>query len=203
MYQKTTTQCTKIYKGLTNHMLAKYSGFQHLSLLNKEACLQSPTARTLYLLKHNGLVHIKTDNITFPHMDTPLATIWLQKIVNYPSITTSLNRKYLNQLLLLTITTLEQIILPNRTTMMNEKEFQRYHKKSTPTIKKALKNAAHLFCVIRCTNTCRLPYNIHQQTPTNIYITSRYHKPTQSKLLPYSTSRKQLHNRHIKTPETT
>ena len=99
-------------------------------------------------------------------MDTPLPTIWLQKIVNYPSITTSLNCKYLNQLLLLTTTPLEQIILPNKTTMMNEKEFQQYHKKSTPTIKKALKIAAYLFCVTGCINTCRLPCNIHQQTYT-------------------------------------
>jgi hypothetical protein len=35
-----------IYIGLTNHILAKYDGSQHLPLLNKEACLHSPTART-------------------------------------------------------------------------------------------------------------------------------------------------------------
>jgi hypothetical protein len=33
-----------IYKGLTNHIFAKYGGSQHLPLLNKEACLHSPTA---------------------------------------------------------------------------------------------------------------------------------------------------------------
>jgi hypothetical protein len=32
-----------IYKGLTNHILAKYGGSQRLPLLNKEACLHSPT----------------------------------------------------------------------------------------------------------------------------------------------------------------
>jgi hypothetical protein len=32
---------------------------------------------------------------------------------------------------------LEQITLPNRTTIMNEKEFQQYHKKPIPTIKKS------------------------------------------------------------------
>jgi hypothetical protein len=89
-----------IYKGLTNHILAKYGGFQHLPLLNKESCLYSLTARTLYLLKHNGLAHIKTNNTTFPHTNTPLATIRLQNIVNYPGITTSLDRKYFYQLLL-------------------------------------------------------------------------------------------------------
>jgi hypothetical protein len=72
-------------------------------------------------------------------MDTPLAKIWLQKAFNYPNITLSLCHKYLNQLLLLNITTLEQIILPNQTTIMNEKEFQKYHKKPTPTIKKPSK----------------------------------------------------------------
>jgi hypothetical protein len=64
-----------IYIGLTKHILAKYGGSQHLSLLNKEACLHSPTARTLYLLKHNGLTHIQTDNIAFPDNDTPIAKI--------------------------------------------------------------------------------------------------------------------------------
>jgi hypothetical protein len=80
-----------IYKGLTNHIFAKYGGAQHLPLLNKEACLHSPTTRTLYLLKHNGLAHIQTDNTTFPHMETPLATIWIQKAITYPTITPSLN----------------------------------------------------------------------------------------------------------------
>jgi hypothetical protein len=126
-----------IYIGLTNHILAKYGGSQHLPLLNKEACLYSPTARTLYLLKHNGLAHIQTDKATFPHNDTPLATIWFQKTINHPNITINLNCKYLHQLLLLNITTLEQITLPNRTTIMNEKEFQQYHKKPIPTIKKS------------------------------------------------------------------
>jgi hypothetical protein len=106
-----------IYKGLTNHILAKYGGSQNLPLLNKEACLHSSTARTLYLIKYNGLAHNQTDNMTFPHTNTPLATIWLQKAVNYPTITVNLNRKYLHQLLLLNITALEKITLPNRTTL--------------------------------------------------------------------------------------
>jgi hypothetical protein len=121
---------------LTNHILAKDGGSQHLPLLNKKACLHSPTAKTLYLLKHNGLAHIQIDKVAFLHDDIPLATIWFQKTINHPNITANLNRKYLHQLLLLNITTLEQITLPNRTTLMNEKEFQQYYKKSTPTIKK-------------------------------------------------------------------
>ena len=113
-----------IYKSLTNHILAKYGRAQYLPLLKEEACLHSPTTQILYLLKHNSQVHIQTDNTSFPHMETPLATIWLQKATNYPIITPNLNRKYLHQLLLLNITTLEQIILPNKTTSMNKKEFQ-------------------------------------------------------------------------------
>jgi hypothetical protein len=68
-----------IYKGLTNHILAKYGGSQRLPLLNKEACLHSPTIRTLYLLKHHGMAHIQTDNTTFPHMETPLCHIMAAK----------------------------------------------------------------------------------------------------------------------------
>jgi hypothetical protein len=133
-----------IYRGLTN-LLARYGGAQHLPLLKKEACLHSPTTRTLYLLKHNGQAHIQTINTPLPHMETPLAAIWLQKATNYPTITPNLSRKYLHQLLMLNITTLEQITLPNRTTIMNEKEFRQYHNKITPTIKKILKIVSHLF----------------------------------------------------------
>jgi hypothetical protein len=155
-----------IYTGLTNHILAKYGGSQYLPLLNKEACLHSSTARTLYLLNHNGQAHIQTDKIEFPHNDTPIATIWFQKTINHPNITTTLNCKYLHQFLLFNITTLEQITLPNRTTIMNKKEFQQYHKKPRPTIKKALKIASHLFCTSICTDTCRTPCNTHQQSYT-------------------------------------
>jgi hypothetical protein len=49
---------------------------------------------------------------------------------------------------------------------MNEKEFQKYHNKITPTIKKAIKIASHLFCTTNCTATCHPPCNIHQQTFT-------------------------------------
>ena len=136
-----------IYKGLTNHIFTKYGGTQHMPLLNKEACLYSPTSRTLLLLKHNGLAHIQTNNIAFPHMETSLATIWIQKATAYPNITSSINQKYLHQLLLLNITMLEQITLPNRTTLMNENEFKKYHNKITPTIKKALKIASYLFYI--------------------------------------------------------
>jgi hypothetical protein len=74
-----TRRLRTIYIGLTNHILAKYRGSQHLPLLSKEACLHSLTVITLYLLKHNGLAHIQTDKIAFPYNDTPLAEIWFQK----------------------------------------------------------------------------------------------------------------------------
>jgi hypothetical protein len=56
--------------------------------------------------------------------------------------------------------------LPNRTTIMNEKEFKQYHNKITPTIKNALKIASHLFCTTNCSETCQLLCNIHQQAFT-------------------------------------
>jgi hypothetical protein len=49
---------------------------------------------------------------------------------------------------------------------MNEKEFQKYHQKPTPTIKKAFKIAPHLFCTTNCTIECNPPYNIHIQSYT-------------------------------------
>ena len=36
----------------------------------------------------------------------------------------------------------------------------------THTYYKALKIASHIFCTSICTNTCRTPYNIHQQSYT-------------------------------------
>jgi hypothetical protein len=56
-----------IYKGLTNHILAKNGGAQHLPLLKKEACLHFPTTRILYLLKHNGQAYIQTDRLSTYH----------------------------------------------------------------------------------------------------------------------------------------
>jgi hypothetical protein len=93
--------------------------------------------------------------------NTPLATIWLQKAINYPIITPNLNHKYIHQLLLLNITTLEQITLLNRITIMNEKEFQQYHKKFTPTINKTLKIASHLFCITNCIDHSATYINKH------------------------------------------
>jgi hypothetical protein len=49
---------------------------------------------------------------------------------------------------------------------MNEKEFQQYHKKTTSTIKKAVKIASHLFYTTNCLETCRPPCNIYQQAFT-------------------------------------
>jgi hypothetical protein len=46
---------------------------------------------------------------------------------------------------------------------MNEKEFQQYHNKISPTIKKVLKIASHLFCTTNYIATCQPPCNIHQQ----------------------------------------
>jgi hypothetical protein len=50
--------------------------------------------------------------------------------------------------------------------IMNEEEFHQYHKKPTPTIKKILKIASHLFCTSTCADACRPPCNTHQQSYT-------------------------------------
>jgi hypothetical protein len=49
---------------------------------------------------------------------------------------------------------------------MNKNEFQQYHKKPTPTIKKVLKIALHLFYTSICIDTCRTPCNMHPQSYT-------------------------------------
>jgi hypothetical protein len=84
-----------IYKGLTNHILAKYGGSQHLPLLNKKACLHSPTARTLYLLKHNDLAHLKTRQHNIPTSRHPTCHIMATKINQLPYHNTKLESQIL------------------------------------------------------------------------------------------------------------
>jgi hypothetical protein len=90
--------------------------------------------------KTQRLAHIQTDNTIFPHMETPLATIWLQKTINYPTITPKPKSKIPTPTTAIKLTTLEQITLPNRTSIMNEKNFNNTIIKSPPPLKKHLKS---------------------------------------------------------------
>jgi hypothetical protein len=56
----------------------------------------------------------------------------------------------------------------DRTTIMQNEDFQKFHKKPTPTIKKILKIATEMLCSTNSTNTCRLPCNIDPHTYTLI-----------------------------------
>ena len=48
---------------------------------------------------------------------------------------------------------------------MQDKDFQKFHKKPTPTIKKIPKIVVEMLCSTNCTNTCRFPC----KTPPNTY----------------------------------
>jgi hypothetical protein len=114
----------KIYKGLTNHILAKSEGSHELPLLNNEACLHSFTSHVLYLLKHDGKTHLRCFDHSFSIDNTTLATIWFTKVAAIPHLARDICHKYLNKLFLYNITSLEQLILPKKTNFMNEQDFK-------------------------------------------------------------------------------
>jgi hypothetical protein len=115
---------------------------------------------------------------TFPHSKDTISS-HIQRTSSYQTISIRLSyrkiptsglpieisHKYLNILLLSNITTLEQITLPDKTTIMQGLYFQKFYKKSTSTIKKILKIVAEMFS-INYTNTCRFSCNTHPHIHT-------------------------------------
>jgi hypothetical protein len=156
----------KIYQGLTNYIFTKHGGAELLDTLTKKACKNSSKARTLYLLKHKEEAYIKSFHENHHIGKPPLAKIWFEKAMQHQRLLIELSHKYLNILLLSNITTFEQITLPNKTTIIQNEDFKKFHQKPTPTIKKILKIAAEMFCSTNYNNTCRLPCNIHLHTYT-------------------------------------
>ena len=49
-----------IYKGLTQHILAKYGGGENIPRIKYQDCIRSPITPTLFLMKHEGGAHLKS-----------------------------------------------------------------------------------------------------------------------------------------------
>jgi hypothetical protein len=168
-----TGRLGKIYIGLIHYILAKFGGALNLPRLKPTDCLQSPTTRTLYLLKDVGHIYIKSSLPDFSLNPTPLETQWLEVASNQPFLLPQGSLKLLYKLLLYHITTISHITLPNGTHLMSIPDFKTYYATPTTLIKQALTVAKQLFChplyFPHCHNPCLLHHPLCTLLPQ--YVT--------------------------------
>ena len=110
----------KIYAGLLQFILAKYGGSKKITRIKYHHCVRSPITRTLFLLKHKAGIHLKSTLHHFLLTPSPLEIAWMQEAHTLHGLTPNTSLKLLHKLLTLNIITLEQIIMPNDTTLMNQ-----------------------------------------------------------------------------------
>ena len=151
----------KIYYGLTQFILAKFGGSKEITRIKYHHCVRSPITRTLFLLKHEAGVHLKSTIDSFLLNPSPLETAWLKEAQNLQGLNPNTSLKLLQKLLLHNIIKLEQITMPNGTTLMNPDDFKIYHSNPTKLIKSALNIANQLFCHPSCHQECHLPCPHH------------------------------------------
>ena len=150
----------KIYAGLLQFILAKYGGSKEITRIKYHHCVRSPITRTLFLLKHKAGVHLKSTINNFLLTPSPLETAWMQEAQNLHGLNPCISLKLLHKLLIHNITTLDQITMPNGTTLMNSDEFKIYHSTPSKLIQSALNIAYQLFCHPIC-NQCPQPCPQH------------------------------------------
>ena len=150
----------KIYTGLLQFILAKYGGSKEITRIKYHHCVRSPITRTLFLLKHKAGVHLKSTINNFLLTPSPLETAWMKEAQMLHGLNPNTSLKLLHKLLIHNIITLEQITMPNGTTLMNPDEFKIYHSTPSKLIQSALNIANQLFCHPPC-NQCPLPCQQH------------------------------------------
>jgi hypothetical protein len=181
-----TGRLGKIYVGLSNYILAKYGGALHLPRIRYSDCICSPTTRTLFLLKEDAQVHIRSTFLDFLLHPTPLETIWMDAIMDHPFLIPQRSLQLLHKLLLHHITDIKHFTLPNGTHLMSTQEFKLYFDTPTKLITTALDIAAQLFCHPSCLPQFRLP--------------CPYHYLPRSLLPQYVTSNHNIHPRNLVPP---
>ena len=173
----------KIYTGLLQFILAKYGGSKEITRIKYHHCVRSPITRTLFLLKHKAGVHLKSTINNFLLTPSSLETAWMQEAQMLHGLNPNTSLKLLHKLLIHNITTLDQITMPNGTTLMNKDEFKIYHSTPSKLIQSALNIANQLFCHPPC-NQCPLPCQQHHppRSLKNKYIIRNHnilpHTPT-------------------------
>ena len=89
-----------IYKGLIQHILAKHGGAEDIPRIKYHDCIRSPTTRTLFLMKMEGGVHLKSIEENFQLHMTELELEWRSHaIVELPHLNPKLSLKLLHKLL--------------------------------------------------------------------------------------------------------
>ena len=150
----------KIYAGLLQFILAKYGGSKDITRIKYHHCVRPSITRTLFLLKHKAGVHLKSTINNFLLNPSPLETTWMHEAQMLPGLNPDISLKLLHKLLVHNIITLDQITLPNGTTLMNPDEFKIYHSSPSKLIRSALNIATQLFCHPLC-NQCPIPCQQH------------------------------------------
>ena len=151
----------KIYAGLIQHILAKYGGSKDITRIKYHHCVRSPITRTLFLLKHKAGVHLKSTINNFQLNPSPLKIAWTQEAQELHGLSPNTSLKLLHKLLVHNIITLDQITMPNGTTLMNSGKFKIYHSNPSKLIKSALNIANQLFCHPPCDQECPLTCQHH------------------------------------------
>ena len=154
-----------IYKGLIQHILSKHGGAKEIPRIKYQDCIRSPTTRTLFLMKTEGEVHLKSIEANFHLHQTELEKEW-KTTTELPHLNPKLSLKLLHKLMTLNIHTIKQISLPNGTNLMSPEDFKIYYKTPTKLEISALKIATQLFCNPTCNQNCPTPCPIHIQTRT-------------------------------------
>ena len=156
---------------MTQFILAKFGDSKEITRIKYHHCIRSPITRTLFILKHEAGVHLKSTIDSFLLNPSPLETAWLKEALNLQGLKPNTSLKLLQKLLLYNIIKLEQIIIPHGTTLMNSDDFKTYYSKLTKLVKSALNIANQLFCHPSCHQECHLPCPHHYppQTLKNDY----------------------------------
>ena len=156
-----------IYKGLTQQILAKHGGAEDIQRIKYQDCTRSPTTRTLFLMKKEGGVHLKSIEANFQLHKTELEQKWRTQATSIlPQLNTELSLKLLHKFLIQNIHKIKHISLPNGTNLMSSKDFQTYYKTPTKLEKHALHIAEQLFCQESYNQNCPNPCNTHPQART-------------------------------------
>ena len=72
----------KIYYGLTQFILPKCGGAKEITRKKSHHCIRSPITRTLFLLKHEARVHLKSTIYNFLLNSSPLENAWFKEAQN-------------------------------------------------------------------------------------------------------------------------
>ena len=152
-----------IYKGLIQHILAKYGGAEEIPRIKQNDCIRSPTTRTLFLLNKAGRIHLKSTNENFQLHMIELEREWrAQALTELPNLNLELSLKLLHKLLIHNIYTIKHITLLNGTKLMTPDDFKIYYKTPTKLEKMRSKYSKSIFLLSK----------LHTKLPSYKHTTS-------------------------------